>query len=201
MTDNFNLPIFPLNGTILFPETNLPLNIFEKRYLNMVDFALSTNKKFGMIQSKDNGNLYNIGCIGKIISYEETSDGRYLINILGEKYFEVLNEKKIKNLFRTVEAKEFVPNKLLNKTEINEETKHSLIQKYINFVKSSKYEVDFNFLEKIEPLALIKFIAMAAPFGAAEKQMLLETYQSDILASKLITLFDYYTTSNNKSLN
>ena len=65
----------------------------------------------------------------------------------------------------------------------------------------SKYEVDFNFLEKIEPLALIKFIAMAAPFGAAEKQMLLETFQSDILASKLITLFDYYTTSHNKSLN
>ena len=201
MSDNFNLPIFPLNGTILFPETNLPLNIFEQRYLNMVDFALSTNKKFGMIQSKENGSLYNIGCIGKIISYEETSDGRYLINILGEKYFEVVNEKKIKNLFRTVEAKEFFPDKSLNKTQINEQTKHSLIQKYINFVKSSKYEVDFNFLEKIEPLVLIKFIAMAAPFGAAEKQMLLETYQSDILASKLITLFDYYTTSNNQSLN
>ena len=201
MSDNFNLPIFPLNGTILFPETNLPLNIFEQRYLNMVDFALSTNKKFGMIQSKENGSLYNIGCIGKIISYEETSDGRYLINILGEKYFEVVNEKKIINLFRTVEAKEFFPDKSLNKTQINEQTKHSLIQKYINFVKSSKYEVDFNFLEKIEPMALIKFIAMAAPFGAAEKQMLLETYQSDILASKLITLFDYYTTSNNQSLN
>ena len=201
MPDNFDLPIFPLNGTILFPETNIPLNIFEQRYLDMVDFALSTNKKFGMIQSKDDGVLYNIGCIGKIISYEETNDGRYLINILGEKYFEVLNEKKIKNLFRTVEAKEFVPNKPLKKDQIDEQTKHSLIQKYINFVKSSKYEVDFNFLEKIEPLALIKFIAMAAPFGAAEKQMLLETYQSDILASKLITLFDYYTTSNNKSLN
>jgi hypothetical protein len=201
MSDNFNLPIFPLNGTILFPETNLPLNIFEQRYLDMVDFALSTNKTFGMIQSKENGSLYNIGCIGKIISYEETSDGRYLINILGEKYFEVINEKKIKNLFRTVEAKEFVPNKPLNETQINEQTKHSLIHKYINFVKSSKYEVDFTFLEKIEPLALIKFIAMAAPFGAAEKQMLLETYQSDILASKLLTLFDYYTTSNNKSLN
>ena len=201
MTDNFNLPIFPLNGTILFPETNLPLNIFEKRYLNMVDFALSTNKKFGMIQSKENGGLYNIGCIGKIISYEETSDGRYLINILGEKYFEVLNEKKIQNLFRTVEAKEFFPDKSLLKAQINEQTKHSLIQKYINFVKSSKYEVDFAFLEKIEPMALIKFIAMAAPFGTAEKQMLLETYQSDILASKLITLFDYYTNNNNKSLN
>ena len=201
MSNNFNLPIFPLNGTILFPETNLPLNIFEQKYLDMVDFALSTNKKFGMIQSKEKGGLYNVGCVGKIISYEETSDGRYLINILGEKYFEVLNEKKNKNLFRTVEAKEFVPDNPIKKSQINEQTKYSLIQKYIDFVKSSKYEVDFTFLEKIEPLALIKFIAMAAPFGAAEKQMLLETYQSDILASKLLTLFDYYTTSNNKSLN
>ncbi len=109
MSDKFYLPIFPLNGAILFPKTNLPLNIFERRYLKMVDYALSKNKKFGMIQSKDNGNLYEIGCIGKIISYEETADGRYLINIVGEQYFKVLNEKKSQNLFRTVEAKEFVP--------------------------------------------------------------------------------------------
>lgn len=201
MSNKFDLPIFPLSGTILFPETNLPLNIFEKRYLNMVDFVLSTNKKFGMIQPKDNGELYKIGCIGKIISYEETSDGRYLINIIGEQYFQVLNEKKTQNLFRTAEVKEFEPNKPEKKIKINDQTKHSLIQKYVNFVKSSKYEVDFSFLEKIETLALIKFIAMATPFGAAEKQMLLETYQSDGLVSKLITLFDYYTNNNNKSLN
>ena len=201
MSIKFDLPIFPLSGTILFPETNLPLNIFEKRYLKMVDFVLSTNKKFGMIQPKDNNGLYKVGCIGKIISYEETSDGRYLINILGEQYFQVLNEKKTTNLFRTVEAEEFVPDKSEKKIKINNLTKHSLIQKYVNFVKSSKYEIDFTFLEKIETLALIKFIAMAAPFGAAEKQMLLETYHSDSLASKLITLFDYYSNSNNKSLN
>jgi len=201
MSIKFDLPIFPLSGTILFPETNLPLNIFEKRYLKMVDFVLSTNKKFGMIQPKDRGGLYKIGCIGKIISYEETGDGRYLINILGEQYFQVLNEKKTENLFRTVEAEEFVPDKSEKKIKINDQTKHSLIEKYVNFVKSSKYEVDFAFLEKIETLALIKFIAMAAPFGAAEKQMLLETYHFDGLASKLITLFDYYNNNNNKSLN
>jgi len=201
MSIKFDLPIFPLSGTILFPETNLPLNIFEKRYLKMVDFVLSTNKKFGMIQPKDKDGIYKIGCIGKIISYEETADGRYLINILGEQYFQVLNEKKTTNLFRTVEAEEFVPDKSEKKIEINDQTKHSLIQKYVNFVKSSKYEIDFAFLEKIETLALIKFIAMAAPFGAAEKQMLLETYHSDSLASKLITLFDYYSNNNNKSLN
>ena len=201
MSIKFDLPIFPLSGTILFPETNLPLNIFEKRYLKMVDFVLSTNKKFGMIQPKANDELYKIGCIGRIISYEETTDGRYLINILGEQYFKVLNEKKTKNLFRTVEAEEFLPNKSEKKIEINDQTKHSLIKKYVQFVKSSKYEVDFAFLEKIEALALIKFIAMAAPFGAAEKQMLLETYHSDSLASKLITLFDYYSNNNKQSLN
>ena len=201
MSIKFDLPIFPLSGTILFPETNLPLNIFEKRYLKMVDFVLSTNKKFGMIQPKDNDDLYKIGCIGKIISYEETADGRYLINILGEQYFKVLNEKKTKNLFRIVEAEKFVPDKLEKKIKINDQTKYSLIQKYVNFVNSSKYEVDFAFLEKIETFALIKFIAMAAPFEAAEKQMLLETYHSDNLASKLITLFDYYSNNNNKSLN
>ena len=201
MSIKFDLPIFPLSGTILFPETNLPLNIFENRYLKLVDFVLSTNKKFGMIQPKNNDELYRIGCIGKIISYEETTDGRYLINILGEQYFKVLKEKKTKNLFRTVEAEEFLPDKSEKKIEINDQTKHSLIQKYVQFVKSSKYEVDFAFLEKIEALALIKFIAMAAPFGAAEKQMLLETYHSDSLASKLITLFDYYSNNNNKSLN
>jgi Uncharacterized protein, similar to the N-terminal domain of Lon protease len=201
MSIKFDLPIFPLSGTILFPETNLPLNIFEKRYLKMVDFVLSTNKKFGMIQPNDNDELYRIGCIGKIISYEETTDGRYLINILGEKYFKVLNEKKTKNLFRTVEVEEFFPDKSKKTIEINDQTKHSLIKKYVEFVKSSKYEVDFAFLEKIEAIALIKFIAMAAPFGAAEKQMLLETYHSDALASKLITLFDYYSNNNKQSLN
>ena len=201
MSIKFDLPIFPLSGTILFPETNLPLNIFEKRYLKMVDFVLSTNKKFGMIQPTNKDGLYKIGCIGKIISYEETTDGRYLINILGEQYFQVLNEKKTENLFRTVEAEEFVPDKSEKKIKINDQTKHSLIEKYVNFVKSSKYEVDFAFLEKIETSALIKFIAMAAPFGAAEKQMLLETYHFDGLASKLITLFDYYSNNNNKSLN
>ncbi len=202
MSDKFYLPIFPLNGAILFPKTNLPLNIFERRYLKMVDYALSKNKKFGMIQSKDNGNLYEIGCIGKIISYEETADGRYLINIVGEQYFKVLNEKKSQNLFRTVEAKEFVPDIIKKKIQIKDQTKISLIQKYVNYAESSKQEVDSSLLEKIDSLTLIKFIAMAVRFGTAEKQMLLETYQTDLLASKLITLFDYYSSNNkSKSLN
>ena len=78
-----HFPIFPLNGAVLFPKTNLPLNIFEDRYIAMVDHALSKDRLIGMIQSKNNGDLFNIGCLGKIISFNETNDGRYLINLKG----------------------------------------------------------------------------------------------------------------------
>ena len=77
------IPIFPLNGAVLFPGTSLPLNIFEKRYIEMVDYALSKERCIGMIQSDEKNNLYNIGCIGKIHSFSETTDGRYLISLQG----------------------------------------------------------------------------------------------------------------------
>ena len=74
-----HIPIFPLNGAVLFPKTNLPLNIFEDRYIAMVDYALPKNRLIGMIQSKNNGELFNIGCLGKIVGFNETNDWRYLI--------------------------------------------------------------------------------------------------------------------------
>ena len=86
------LPIFPLNGAILFPETNLPINIFEERYIKMIDFALGKDKIIGMIQTKDNGNLYRVGCIGRINSFNETDDGRYIVNLTGKNYFSILKE-------------------------------------------------------------------------------------------------------------
>ena len=76
------LPIFPLNGAVLFPGASLPLNIFEKRYLEMIDYSLA-RRLIGMIQTKDNDDLYNVGCIGKIHSFSETNDGRYLISLQG----------------------------------------------------------------------------------------------------------------------
>ena len=76
-------PVFPLNGAILFPETNLPLNIFEQRYIQMVDYALANNRTIGMIQNKDNNEFFKVGCLGKITSFNETDDGRYQINLKG----------------------------------------------------------------------------------------------------------------------
>ena len=86
------IPIFPLNGAVLFPGTSLPLNIFEKRYLEMVDYALSRERCIGMIQSDKKNKLYNIGCIGKIHSFSETTDGRYLISLQGTTCFNVKKE-------------------------------------------------------------------------------------------------------------
>ena len=86
------IPIFPLNGAVLFPGTSLPLNIFEQRYLEMVDYALSKERYIGMIQSDEKNKLYNIGCVGKIHSFSETTDGRYLISLQGTNCFKVKKE-------------------------------------------------------------------------------------------------------------
>ena len=84
------LPIFPLNGAVLFPDTNLPLNIFEKRYVEMVDYALARDRCIGMIQTDTNNQLYNIGCVGKINNFNETNDGRYLISLQGINCFKII---------------------------------------------------------------------------------------------------------------
>ena len=99
------LPIFPLNGVVLFPDTNLPLNIFEKRYLEMVDFALTRDRCIGMIQTTSNNLIYNVGCVGKINSFSETNDGRYLISLQGTNCFKVDKELEKTFNFRIVEAK------------------------------------------------------------------------------------------------
>ena len=103
MKDNFPelIPIFPLNGVIYFPQTNLPLNIFEQRYLDLVNDCLKTNKLMGMIQSKKNSkDVYNVGCLGKISDYEKSKDGRIIINLTGLTRFEIIEEISNKKLYR-----------------------------------------------------------------------------------------------------
>ena len=103
MYDKFpdQIPIFPLSGVIYFPKTNLPLNIFEKRYLDLVNDAIKKDKLMGMIQSKRKGNeVYKIGCLGKISDFRKSNDGRILINLTGLTRFEVLEEKKNSKLYR-----------------------------------------------------------------------------------------------------
>ena len=100
--DKSIIPLFPLSGVIFFPETNLPLNIFEQRYLEMIDFALKSNRLIGMIQNDKNNKLYSIGCVGKLNSFSETDDGRYVINLIGKNYFRI--SKKLPKTYKFITA-------------------------------------------------------------------------------------------------
>ena len=93
-------PVFSLNGAVLFPETNLPLNIFEPRYIQMVDYALLNNRLIGMIQKRENDNLFDIGCLGKITNFSEKHDGRYEINLEGLYCFKIIKVDKNSHSFK-----------------------------------------------------------------------------------------------------
>jgi len=167
------LPIFPLNGAVLFPGTSLPLNIFEERYIEMVDYALSRDRIIGMIQSDQKNNLYNIGCIGKIHSFSETTDGRYLISLQGTNCFKVKKELEKKYSFRLIEAEalDFVE----DKNSLNEIQKDSLLERYGQYIKIKKININLEDIQKVDFNQIIKFIAMISPFSDVEKQVLLET--------------------------
>jgi len=201
VTKSFLLPIFPLSGVIFYPNTNLPLNIFEDRYLEMIDYALSRDKAIGMIQSMDNDKLYKVGCFGKITSFDETEDGRYIINLTGKNYFNITKELHSSKKFRIVEA---VINKegenLDLKFDMNKFNKDLLIDNYCLLIKKVSPEINLSFIDKIEPITLIKYMAMSCPFSSADKQMLLETFNLNDLSNKLLTLFDFYLTKENNNI-
>ena len=182
------IPIFPLNGAVLFPGTSLPLNIFEKRYIEMVDYALSKDRFIGMIQSDEKNKLYNIGCIGKIHSFSETTDGRYLISLQGMNCFKIKNELEKKHTFRLIEA-EMLDFKE-DKNFIDERQKNSLLDKYSKYIKIKKINLNLEEIKSIDFNQIIKFIAMISPFSDGEKQVLLETQNLSDFYKKLQSILD-----------
>ena len=196
------LPIFPLNGAVLFPGTNLPLNIFEDRYVDMIDFALSKDRKIGMIQSNEGNQIYSVGCVGKINSFNETSDGRYLISLQGLTCFEVQEEIETKKKFRSVNVK-LVQNSLEENYNFSDDERHDIVDKYKSYIKIKNLNLDLAEIENIELSQLIKFIAMVSPFKNIEKQALLETFDIKDFYSKLLSLIELEIASEspNKTIN
>ena len=196
------LPIFPLNGAVLFPETSLPLNIFEKRYIDMVDYSLAREREIGMIQTMNNGDLYKIGCIGKIHSFNETNDGRYLISLQGLNCFEVVKEICVDYSFRIVRANVI---KGVNKEDnkLDNDKKSNILKKYKKYISSKKINIDLSEIDGIEIYQLMKFIAMISPFKDIEKQALLETDNVEDFYYKLLSIIDFDIASElgNKTLN
>ncbi len=182
------LPIFPLNGAVLFPGTSLPLNIFEKRYIEMINYSLARNRFIGMIQTNQNNDLYKIGCIGKIHSFNETSDGRYLISLEGINCFKVSKELSQKFSFRLVEAE--IINNDNDSSFFTNKHKVDLLKKYKNYVSIKKIDLNLDEIENIEITQIIKFVAMVSPFNSEDKQVLLETKNLTDFYNKLLSIIE-----------
>ena len=176
MTDKFpnQIPVFPLSGVIYFPKTNLPLNIFEERYLNLVTDAYKNDKLMGMVQSKREGkSVYQVGCLGKISDFQKSRDGRILINLTGISRFKILEEVSNSKLYREfkVDYKNFESDVKNEPFEIDTE---SLMSKTKIFFKRNGLLLNWKEFEKLDQLQRINTLAMIAPVTNEEKQKMLE---------------------------
>ena len=197
------IPIFPLSNFIIFPKTTVPLNIFEQRYIEMVDESMKTNKLIGMIQPKNSNNsnslnLYNVGCLGKIISFKETEDKRYLIELKGIARFEIMKEIKSEKKYRECEI-DF--NRFNNDIEEKkEELKFSDLELIFKDLKSvfekRGFIINWKGLEKQSLDEIINALAMASPFTLEEKQVLLETENFTARKSKIAEILSTYMYDN-----
>ena len=193
------IPIFPLSGVIYFPKTNLPLNIFEDRYLDLVNDSFRNNKLMGMVQSKKENNLiYKVGCLGRISDYQETSDGRVLINLTGITRFEITKEVDNKKRYREFEVdyKKFYK-------DILDDDKVALVYDKLNFMEKIKRFFEKNGLminwkefEKLDETQKINTLSMIAPISNGEKQKLLETISLNDKTNTLLNIIEFYSYEN-----
>ena len=190
-------PIFPLNGAILFPGTNLPLNIFEKRYIEMVDYALSNNRLIGMIQKKESDDFFKIGCLGKITSFSETGDGRYQINLEGLNRFLLKKIVKSENNFIIIDGEILKSNESIKeKNSLNEK----LLFSFKKFLKIKNINFNSSEFENLDASSLAKIICIIAPLDHLIKQMLLEFDSDYELCKNLLSVLEIEMKNNEDNL-
>jgi len=183
--DKKNLPnkiaIFPLSNAVFFPKTILPLNIFEDRYIQLVNDCMKESRMFGMVQPKTkvgiSPEVYEIGCLGKIVSFYETEDKRFLITLSGIIRFRIKKELDKEKLYRKfdVDYSEFLNDLNNNKNQIANYEKNNLLNKIRIFFEKTNYPIDYNELLKLDIEQLINTVCMISPFSVEEKQKLIET--------------------------
>ena len=194
------IPIFPLSNFIIFPNTTVPLNIFEPRYLDMVNDSMKSNKLIGMIQprnSKDINSipkLYDVGCLGKITSFRETEDNRYLIELKGKIRFQIINEINTDKKYRSVEVDyNNYSNDLSDEKEKLNFSDLELIFKDLKSLFEKKgFIINWKALEKQSLNETINALAMASPFLLEEKQILLEARDLSTRKNKIAEILKTY---------
>jgi len=191
------IPVFPLSGALLLPRGQMPLNIFEPRYLAMIDDCLRDGHRLvGMIQPDtrhkapdERPQLYKIGCVGRITQLAESGDGRYLIELTGVARFEVLEEQKVLTPYRQcrVSFAPFADDFIARKGE-EAVDRPALLAALRHFLKANKLNADWDGIETAPNEALVNALAMMSPYGAAEKQALLEARDLKTRAEILVAV-------------
>ena len=197
------IPVFPLSNFIIFPDTSVPLNIFEPRYIKMIDDIMKSNRMLGMIQPKKSGelktpDLYKIGCMGKIPSFNETEDGRYLIVINGISRFKVINEINGNKLYRecNISFQDYDQDLNIIEDEIKFSDLELIFKNLKSLFKKQGYIINWKDLEKQNLYQTISALCMASPFSLEEKQILLETKNLKSRKDKLEEILKTYILDN-----
>ena len=195
------LAVFPLSNFIIFPKTTVPLNIFEPRYIDMIDDSMKTNKFVGMIQpkiikkfNKNTQELHKVGCLGRITSFKETDDRRYLIDLKGVTRFEIVKEKISNKKYREFEVN--YENYLHDLNVVKENIKFSDLELIFKDLKSlfekRGFIINWKALEKQSLDEIINALAMASPFTLEEKQVLLEADNLQIRKTRIAEILSTY---------
>ena len=197
------IPVFPLSNFIIFPEATVPLNIFEKRYIEMVDDSMRGTRMIGMVQPKKTlsnspPKLYEVGCLGRITSFNETEDGRYFIIINGLNRFKIVNEINSSKLYREfkVSYDEFKNDKNLNNEEIKFSDLELIFKNLKKLFQKNGYIINWKEIEKQNLEQTINTLSMASPFSIEEKQALLESKDMSARKFKLEEILKTYILDN-----
>ena len=195
------IPVFPLSNFIIFPKTTVPLNIFEPRYIEMINESMKSNKLIGLIQPKNSTNdqtssiLYDIGCLGKITSFKETEDSRYIIELKGIIRFKIIEELKSVKQYRQckVDFKDFEHDLSEKKEDIKFSDLELIFQDFKDLFEKKGFIINWKEIEKQNLDETINALAMASPFTMEEKQVLLEANNLNIRKNKIADILSTYT--------
>ena len=197
------IPVFPLSNFIIFPDTTVPLNIFEPRYVEMISDSMKTNKLIGLIQPKQNNinsilDLHEIGCLGKITNFKNTSDGRILIELSGLARFKIMKEVKNDKLYREckISFENYQDDLNIKKENLKFSDLELIFKDLKSLFEKKGYIINWKSLEKQNLNETINALAMASPFSLEEKQILLESQNLEIRKNKIAEILNTYNYDN-----
>jgi Lon protease-like protein len=201
------IAVFPLTGALLLPRSELPLTIFEPRYLAMVDDALATHRIIGMIQPDDSSNdiktnpaLFSVGCAGRITQFAETGDGRYILSLSGIARFRIAEELLVTTPYRQcrIDMSPFLADFVPRAGE-NEVNRAEVLRTLREFAKANKLKIDWKSIQNTPNEPLVNELSMLSPFGPKEKQALLEAKDLKYRAEVLVAMTEIELARGNSS--